>query len=210
MKNLCACLLVSLIVASCGTSTESQKDTATQKQLVPALPESNANKEPLKKYRDVSAMMKGTNEYSEENGTFKIISQTPLHIQLSKPALEGDSDDEIKQEVKRNIVSVGFRTFAQTDIDELKITSIPMKVSMQNAKEFIYIQQYQQTLHLKREKAKAVLQKYYGHTDFTKLFGEQVTGIYMAELPTKEFKKMLFNDQGEPTLDKVFTQLSSN
>ena len=162
---------------------------------------------PLKQYPDVSAMIAATGDYDKENGTFKIISQKPLHIQVSTLTYEGDLEQTIAEQVKRDIVFVGFRTFAQTDIDEIKITSYPLRGDNENKKDFDFIQKYKQTATLTRNKAKAVLEKYYGHTDFSKLFGETVDGTFMPEVPNMQIKRMMYNDMGKPTLDEVFIQI---
>ena len=43
--------------------------------------------------------------------------------------------------------------------------------------------------------------------DFSKLFGEKVGDIFMSDIANSELRKMMFNDQGEPTLDKAFQEL---
>lgn len=170
-------------------------------------PQIAASRPPLKQYSDVFTMIEGTGEYYKENGTFKLISPQPLHIQLSKPAYDEDLEEVVREQVKRDIVYVGFRTFAQTNIDEIKITSFPLKMDNNGRKDFDYIQKYKLSATLTRIKAKAILKKYYGHTDFSKLFGEEVSGTYMPEIPNMEIKRMLFNEMGGPTLNKVFAEL---
>ncbi len=173
-------------------------------------PLDEVTKEPLKGYKDVSKMIEATGEYKKENGTFKLISQKPLHIQLSTPTYNGDLEETVAEQVKRDIVYVSFRTFAQTTLDEIKITSLPLKWDNPKLKDFDYIQEFKQTLTLRRSKAKAILERYYGHSDFTKLFGEIVDGAYKPEVPNIHIKRMMYNDLGEPTLDRVFTHLQQS
>lgn len=162
---------------------------------------------PMNMYRDITSLIEAIGEYDKQNGTFKLISQKPLHIQVSTPTYNGDLEETIADQVKRDIVYVGFRVFAQTNIEEIKITSLPLKWDNPKIKDFDYIQELKQTVTLKRNRAKKILEKYYGHSDFTQLFGETVDGAYKPEVPNMQIKRMMYNDLGEPTLDKVFTQL---
>ena len=69
------------------------------------------------------------------------------------------------------------------------------------------MEEYKETVVLTRNSAKSILQKYYGFDDFSKLFGEKVGDIFMSDIANSELRKMMFNDQGEPTLDKAFQEL---
>lgn len=218
MNKLLAIGLLFLLL-SCQPSTETEQashtddiasgqasDTLSSVAMVAETPVESA-RPPLKQYPDVSAMIAATGDYDKSNGTFKLIAQEPLHIQVSTLTYEGDLEQTIAEQVKRDIVFVGFRTFAQTSIDEIKITSFPLRGDSENKKDFDFIQKYKQTATLTRNRAKAVLEKYYGHTDFSRLFGETVDGTFMPELPNMRLKRMMYNDMGEPTLDEVFAQI---
>jgi hypothetical protein len=170
-------------------------------------PLKEVTKEPLKQYPDILTLIEATGDYDKQNGTFKLLAQKPLHIQLAKPTYNGDLEEKIRQQVMRDIVYVGFRTFAQTNVDEIKITSMPIKWDNPKHKGFDYLQEFKQTATLRRSKAESILEKYYGHADFSKLFGEMVDGTYQPEIPNMHLKRMMFNDLGEPTLDEVFAQL---
>lgn len=205
-----------LLLLSCQPSTEAeQADDISSGQTSDTLASTAAAMEstveparpPLKQYPDISAMIEATGDFNKENGTFKIISQKPLHIEVSTLTYEGDLEQTIAEQTKRDIVFVGFRTFAQTTIDEIKITSFPLRGDNKNKKDFDFIQKYKQSATLTRNRAKAVLEKYYGHSDFSKLFGETVDGTFMPEIPNMRLKRMMYNDMGEPTLDEVFAQI---
>jgi hypothetical protein len=227
MNKLFNILLLSFLL-SCQPSEEAKEASSTdvlsaqQASNVDTLPAQQAQnqgvkqplgelaRQPLKQYSDVAAMIEGTDEYHQKKGTFKIISQQPLHIQVSTPTYDGDLEETIRQQVLGDIIYVGFRIFAQTKENEIKITSIPLKGDNPKLKDLDYLQDFKQTATLKRSKAKVILEKYYGHSDFTKLFGEQVEGTYKAEIPNMQMKRMLSNDMGEPTLDSVFSHFQQS
>jgi hypothetical protein len=207
-------ILIPSFLIACQPSEEAKEtssiDTTPAQQAqnqVVKQPQQELVRPPLKQYRDVAAMIEDTDEYHQKNGTFKIISQQPLHIQVSTLTYDGDLDETIRQQVIQDIIYVGFRTFAQTDENEIKITSLPLKGDNPKHKDLDYLQEFKQTATLKRNKAKAILEKYYGHSDFTKLFGEEVDGTFKPEISNMQLKRMLSNDMGEPTLDRVFTLL---
>ncbi len=189
------------LIVSC-TSNQNKSDNTKAATVI------DSSIETLRKYSSVKEMIDSTYDYSEEEGTFKVISEKPkLHIQLAKHEIANELEDNIIQQVKRNIIYVGFRVFAQTDIDEIQITSLPLKWDISLNKPLGYMEEYKETVVLTRNSAKSILQKYYGFDDFSKLFGEKVGDIFMSDIANSELRKMMFNDQGEPTLDKAFQEL---
>lgn len=188
-------ILSAFLILSCKT------DNATQRKKENAL-EKNSNNEKvqmtreLPKFPTLNEMFENSSDFSEESGTLKFIStdQTNLHVQVSKPIFENDLEKVKNEIVKRDIVYVAFQTFAETNINELTITSIPN--SSENPKE--YFEKYRETIKIGREKAKTILNKYLGSEDFSILYEEQ-DGIW---LPSKKFSVLKFEK-----LDEVFTDM---
>lgn len=190
----------------CNSSTNKNDASIASKDQKPI----NTDNKPitdLKKYDDVIEMIEDTGDFSTENGTLKLISQKPLHIQLAKIFLEGELESNIQEDIKRNIVYVGFRIFAQTSINEIEITSLPLKYDSKNSKIVGYVDKYKKKMLVKREKATSILEKYYGHSDFTKLFGKNIGDTYVPDIPNQYLTKMMYGDQGEPTLETTFNAL---
>ncbi len=98
--------------------------------------------------------------------------------------------------VKRDIIYVAYQTFAQTNIDELTITSIPN--SNDNPKK--YFTKYQKTVKIGRDKAKEILKKYLDSEDFSILYEEQ-NGIW---IPSKKFSVLKFEK-----LDAVYEEINN-
>ncbi|WP_291273992.1 hypothetical protein, partial [Flavobacterium sp.] len=113
------------------------------------------------------------------------------------PILKGDTEDIKKEIVKRDIVYVAFQTFAQTNINELTITSIP--VDFDNPKE--YVEKYKMTVKIDRNKAKSILKKYLGNEDFSILYDNNEN----LWLPNAKFSVLKFEK-----LNDVYNDISNN
>jgi len=136
------------------------------------------------------------NDYPEENGRFKILSSTPLHIQLSPTIVDGDRKDVIDEIVKRAIIYGVYRTFIHTKADKVTVTVLP-KDLMKNR----YFKQYKKTYTVDRSYAIEVSKL---------LLGQNLSGLIDESLFwSKSFKKGYYSDQGEPGLDRFFTALVS-
>lgn len=207
--TLCAIVFFSFSLYSCKDKNKKTAEDVAKSENTSPVNTNITTKEALPQYKNIRDLIEAQNDYHEEDGTFKIISQNPLHIQLSKPALQGELEENLIDDNKRSTIYIGFRVFAQTSIDKITITSMPIQ-RHQDGHNAGYISKYQTKVVLTRDKASKILQKYYGHSDFTKLFGEYDytdKSIYYSEVSNKDFKRMLFDDQGEPTLTKVFKEL---
>lgn len=188
-------ILSAFLILSCKTdnATQRKEENVTEKNS------DNENVQKTKrlpKFPTLNEMFENSGDFSEEVGTLKFISkdQKNLHVQVSKPIFENDLEKVKNEIVKRDIVYVAFQTFAETNVNELTITSIPN--SNENPKE--YFEKYKQTIKIGREKAKTILSKYIGSEDFSILYEEQ-DGIW---LPSKKFSVLKFEK-----LDEVFTDM---
>jgi len=150
----------------------------------------------LKQYPTVRAMLEDAGDYYEENGSLKFLSEEPnnTHIQVSKPISENDLENVIQDIVKRDIIYVAFQVFAQTNINEITITSIPKSLNQDK-----YFKQHSKTLKVNKSKAQQVLKKFLNTDDFSTLFTLE-NGIW---LPNKKFD-VLKHDK----LDEVYVAIS--
>ena len=177
-------IIVILILFACGNSKKPATKTATE-----AIE--------FKKYSSVLEGLKEANDFNEANGTLKVLSKEgdPIHIQVSKPILDGDLESVIIQQTKRDVIYVAFQAFAETDINELTVTSIPINDKSN------YVDKFKMTLTVNRETAKNILKKYLGTDSFQDLYNLEGTLF----LPSEKFNQLKFAD-----LDKVFTDLSNS
>lgn len=152
------------------------------------------------KYDTVIEMLKSANDYKEEQGCLSLLSkkgETP-HIQVSNWVFEGDGKDLMTEQVKRDIIYVSFQAFAETEINKIKVTSIPLKMKDFKNREG-YLKKYKKTKSINREKAKSILEKYLNTQNFQDLYELKDGEIW---LPNKNFSKLKFQE-----LNKVFADL---
>jgi hypothetical protein len=188
-------ILSTLIIVSCKTdnnnsstnNVEAEKSTIENTETA----DKTESGKSLPKFATLKEMLEDSGDFNEEVGTLKFISldKNNLHVQVSKPILENDLESVKNEIVKRDIIYVAFQTFAQTDINELTITSIPD--SNDNPKK--YFEKYKQTVKINREQAKAILKKYLDSEDFSILYEEQ-SGMW---LPSKKFSVLKFEKLNE-------------
>jgi len=76
------------------------------------------------KYETVLAMLEASHDYEGHN--LKVISENPLHIRVSTDFVKGDLTQNMVEQTKRDIIYVAFQAFAETDIDKITVTSIPI------------------------------------------------------------------------------------
>lgn len=149
-------------------------------------------------------MISNQTDYSEERGTFKIISKKPLHIQLSSIVFNNDSKDVIDEIIKRDFVSNVYNTFIFTKENEIKITVVPLNESSlksKNKNQYIYLNQFKKTFVFKRDKSLFLLKNYLKISDFKNL-------IDSNNSPNNAFNKIIYNDQGYPTLNLMYKEIT--
>lgn len=149
-------------------------------------------------------MISNQTDYSEERGTFKIISKKPLHIQLSSIVFNNDSKDVIDEIIKRDFVSNAYNTFIFTKENEIKITVVPLNESAlksKNKNQYIYLNQFKKTFVFKRDKSLFLLKNYLKISDFKNL-------IDSNNSPNNSFNKIIYNDQGYPTLNLMYKEIT--
>lgn len=146
-------------------------------------------------FKTVSAMLEDASDYYEENGSLKFISQDAnnFHVQVSKGIFKNDLEKVKKEIVNRDIIYVAFQTFAQTDLNKITITSIPLN----SEKPKTYFDKYQKTVSVSREKAKSILKKYLNEDNFSSLYSFE-DGYW---LPNKKFSKLKFEKLNEVIAD---------
>ena len=184
-------LLSIIVLTSCQSdNTENSNNTDKVELKAPDFP----------RYNSVLDMLIASSDYTEEAKTLKVLSNDPLHIQVAKETVDGDTKELINEIVKRNIVYVSLQAFAQTDIKSIKITSLPLKLKSDFTFDS-YLDNYQITATITKEKADKVLKKYLNTTDYKKLFQLFENQIFV---PSNDFEKLKHSD-----LNDVFNDLTN-
>lgn len=151
-------------------------------------------------YPSITQMLKTAGDFKEEDGTLKILSKNEeiVHVQVSKLTFEGDSDDLLIEQTKRDIIYVAYQVFAETDAEEVIITSVP--VQMKDFKTIDkYLEKFKETKRIKKEDARKIMTKYLNISDFKELY--ELKGGEMW-LPNKQFSNLKFKN-----LNNIFSEL---
>ncbi|MDU9408243.1 hypothetical protein RTH74_11600 [Pseudomonas sp. zfem001] len=82
------------------------------------------------KFATVTEMIDDKADFSEENGTFKVISTEPLHIQLATQVVANDLDEVKLAEVRRVALYGVYRTLIHTDAPSVHVSALPMEVTL--------------------------------------------------------------------------------
>ncbi len=167
-------------------------------------------------FATVKEVIEDFNDYKAEDGSFKIIKNRPLHIQLS-PTILGSSeypngaDDSasIEWDVKHTLVYGIYTAFIHTPANEITVTSVPMVFNIKSRKHK-YLKSHQKTLTITRQRALEMIQKYLPITSFDELKTDEtipnIEGIFHDQW-TEEFKRVYYNGSGSPGLDVFFKEL---
>lgn len=160
-------------------------------------------------FSSVDIMVEEFNDYSSIDGTFKVISQEPLHIQFSPQIVEGDYPDVIREMVDRSLVYGIYRTFIHTSVEEITVTSLPKEVINSKTWETRDVTEYQKTIRKSRKDALDLVNKHLGVTSFADL----VTDVEVNDTPfsdqwIEDFGRLYYNDKGSPGLTQFVTELS--
>lgn len=124
-----AFVLVSIIAVGTGLINAEPKEGLA---VTDADNASRANAEPLKpmKFATVTEMIDDKGDFSDENGTFQVISNEPLHIQLATEVVANDLDDVKLAEVRRVALYGVYRTLIHTDAPSVRVSALPMEVTL--------------------------------------------------------------------------------
>jgi hypothetical protein len=189
-------LFVILLLAIFGCNAESPKQKGETDEITKPKTDAVA-KDTLPKFEDIKEMFAWSSDFSEDNGTLKFISlkKTDLRVQVSKPVIQEDSDENKNDIVKRDIVYVVFQVFALTNLEKVTVTAVPYKFGQPKK----YINKYKKTVTVTRKKAKSILDNYLWSKDFSILY-EKNGEIWV---PSKEFSRLKFD-----RLNDIFGEIS--
>ncbi len=81
-------------------------------------------------FASVGEMIEDRADFSEELGTYKLISENPLHIQLAAQVVANDLPEVVLSEVQRAAIYGVYRTLIHTDVDKVRVTAVPMEVTL--------------------------------------------------------------------------------
>lgn len=132
----------------------------------------------------------GNSDFHPEDGSFLILGTEPLRILVAPRVFPGEPADILTYQTYRAALYGIYRTFMQTDIDQVEVTSLPlnMKELVDNGN-FSYWPEYRITITKTRAEALADLKK---HTRAVSIESLQGKG-YEAWSPA--WKEIYYNDK---------------
>ena len=130
---------------------------------------SPANSAELKQYDSIRAMISDKSDYSQENGTFKVLDLGTLPtIQLSTQIFPGDLPDVIRASTRRDILYGVYKTFLHTSYEEIVVVGVPVKF-----KSKIYVTKYREQIHITKSAATELAKKMLGANSLRDLVEEK-------------------------------------
>ncbi|HWM24473.1 MAG TPA: hypothetical protein VNP98_06590 [Chthoniobacterales bacterium] len=158
------------------------------------------------KYPTVQKLMEeAATNYSNEEGTFKVISNHPLHIQISPLIPLKSPSDWIESTVHQEAVQTVFEAFIHTPVNALTITVLP-KTWEDSGKTGAPLTEFRVSLSVTRKRALALLNRYFPGKGFEDLVGTQDGG---PDMPTKVFDALSSRSRdSHPGAETVFIELA--
>lgn len=129
--------------------------------------------------------------YVTENGTIKVLSDDPFHIQLSPSTVEGDSPEVIKGLVSSTLVYGIYRAYVHSPIQHITVTAIPLELDLKTRNQR-YLPDYTKTLSISRDEALSVVKKHISIGSFADLI-LKTNGI--PDQWIKEFDWLIYSDE---------------
>lgn len=128
-KGFQPALLVAAVISlhGCGDSADMPAPNASAVAPVQATPAL-----PLKpqRFATVEELIEDFADFSDENGTFKVLSSQPLHIRMAAQVVENDLPETVQTEVQRAALYGIYRTLIHTEAPSVHVTAVPMVVTL--------------------------------------------------------------------------------
>ena len=117
-----------------------------------------------------TSCMADDDKYQLHNGTLLIISEGAIpHIQVSNLVLDEMDNLDVVSEVKRNIVYAAFKILSKTNIENLKVTSVPLRMTDDNTS-VEYLREFEKTFTIHRKTGSKVIQQFYDQSTYRAIY----------------------------------------
>lgn len=154
-------------------------------------------------FASVSEMIEDRGDYAAENETFKLLSTSPLKIQLAPDVVPGDLPENMQREVRRAALYAVYRTFVHTNAKKVEVVAIPREVHLGPTPTFKFLDKPSVWIRVTREqalKAAASLTKAKSYPELVK--AEEPSDMQMDDwVPT--FERLYFSAEGQLQLFKA-------
>lgn len=151
-------------------------------------------------FNDITSLMSEYNDYSPDIGTFKVLSEKPLKIQISPKVMQGDSDETVRLASYRASVYAAYRTLLQTPADKVSVTVLPLFFDL-SKHEKRYLTKQQFSFSISKDKALKLAEKAGGTGT-----PEEIIGSDGYEW-SNNFSACCYNESGKPGLSVFAKEL---
>lgn len=155
-------------------------------------------------YKHITELMDEYNDYptysvkGTDYPSFKVLSDKPLHIQISPRTMTVNDHDGLKYDSDRAAVYAAYRTLYQTPAQKVTITVIPLLIDTKTHKiEYLPVDKFK--FSITKKQASNLLLKYSDIRNVNQLFTP--TGNW-----SKQFENCCYLEDGNPGLSE-FTRV---
>lgn len=144
----------------------------------------------------VVEMIEDRGDYAVETRTFKLISEDPLHIQLSPSVSPADEPKYVQEDARRTLIYGIYRTFIHTDVDKVRVTSIPLEIVDLQSYKTRYLEDQKIELEIDRDGALNAVKAFLPVNAFADLVVSEAGRSVQLDKWTDNFRAYLFNQDG--------------
>lgn len=154
-------------------------------------------------FPSISDMIEDRGDYAAENETFKLLSTSPLKIQLAPDVVPGDLPENVQRELRRAALYAVYRTFVHTNAKQVEVVAIPREVHLGPTPTFKFLDKPNVRIRVTREQAlmaAASLTKAKSYADLVK--AEKPSDMQMDDW-VDAFENLYVSDEGQQQLFKA-------
>ncbi len=197
--------VITLILYSCQSDNTKETETAKIEDVdtldkEQALTDVTNQIAEFPKYSTVIEMLNASGDFTGHNVELIDSSEENVHVRISSEFIKDEAESVMTEQVKRDIVYVTFQAFAQTDLNKITVTSIPIIRSSFNPN-LEYDGKLQkskkETISITRARATEIIEKYLQTKSFQDLY--QLDGTLY--LPSSKFDKLKYDELNNVFLD---------
>lgn len=154
-------------------------------------------------FKSVAQLMDAYQDFKDYKSYpgFKVVSENPLHIQVSPAVFEKSSTEEIKTAIEKASVYSAYRTLYQTPATSIKVTVLPLSINMDTL-EMKYLKSEKIVFTTTKTQAISLAKKYGNITNDEDVITDS------GDWATK-FQDCCYLEHGKPGIAVFFKQLTN-
>jgi hypothetical protein len=156
-------------------------------------------------FDNLPAMVEDFGDFSDENGTFKLLSTQPLHVQFSPQIVPGDLAENVRYAVQRAALYGVYRTFVHTSAESVRVTATPIELDIKNGTSK-KLKGPLVEVTVTRAQALSAVKKLIQVNNFAELVKPEQMGTMQLDNWTKGFESLYYK---QPGIDKLLSELKA-